>query len=100
MSVFLIMVIGGSVLFIAFILLSYYLAKFEKEIEIARIKANQKEEKTKIKLSTVFTWIFLLSAFGIIWIPQYRTELIGTVFLSFILGYIESKGKGKKEKTE
>jgi len=63
-----------------------------------KIKAKQKEEESKIKTSTVFTWIFVLSAFSIIWVEQYRIQLIATFILSFIFGILALKGEQEKEK--
>jgi len=91
------MVIGGSILFILFMLIFIKLAQFEKEIEIARIKAKEKDKKTKIKNSTIFAWVFILSAFAIIWWEKYRIQFIATFILSFIFGYIALKGEQEKE---
>jgi len=75
----------------------YYGAKYEYQIELAKIEKGIKEETTKIKNVTIFSWIFVLSAFAIIWIEQYRNQLIATLFLSLLFGYISIKEDENKE---
>jgi len=96
MSIYSIIVICGTILFLGFCVLLCYLAKLDSKIEIELIKASIKEKEFKTKYSTIFLWIFILSAFGIIWISEYRIELIGTLILSFIFSYLALKGEKNK----
>ena len=96
MSIIFTIIICGSILSLGFFVLCGYMSKLERDLEILKLILKIKEKETKIKESTVFSWIFVLSVFAIIWIEEYRTQLIGTLIMSFLFAYLAIRGEENK----